>query len=99
MSDYYKKLTIGPRHAQLNWTNAIVTLHDLQCQCDDPLCHTIETIVNQEKSLKFSKGLSDKIKPCLTTGEDGAVDVVEDFGDDDLERLFAEDATGDTDTG
>lgn len=94
MSDYFKKLTIGPRHAQLNWTNAIVTLHDLQCQCDDPLCHTIETIINQEPSLKFTKNLSTKIKKCLTTGDPGATDVVDEFEDNELERLFAEEDTG-----
>lgn len=97
MSDYYKPLTIGQRHKNLNWTNCICALHDLQCQCDNPLEHTIENIVKQEPNLKFNKELSVKIQKCLTTGDDGPVDAVDGFGDGELEQLFAEDDFGDAD--
>lgn len=99
MSDYFKHITISQRHKDLNWTNAIVHLHDIQCMCNEPLAHTIDTIFKQEPNLPLHQSTKDKIKQCLTTGEDHTTkDVVEEFGDDDLERLFADDDT-EEDTG
>lgn len=102
MSDYYKPLTISRKHKDLNWTNCMVSVHDLQCQCDDPLKHIIFQIINQEPSIKFNKKESQIIQKCLTTGEDHAEDGDDEgFGPGDLEELFREDFTekDTTDTG
>lgn len=94
MTNYYKPLTIGRRHRDLNWINSLVTVHDLQCQCDQPLNHTVIAIFNQEPNLKFNKEDSTLIQKCLTTGDHTGGDVVEEFGGDELETLFADDVFG-----
>lgn len=99
MSKFYKPITLSAKHKQLNWINGLVSIHDLQCQCDHPLQHTIIGIIDQEPSLKFDEEDSKKIQKCLTSGDPGTEDVVDAFGDGELEALFAEDDTGEDDTG
>ena len=92
MSDYYKPITLSKKHRDLNWINGLVHLHDLQCMCDHPLPHTIDTILTKEPNLPLLNSTKEKIKQCLTTGDAPTTqDVVEDFGDDELEKLFAGD--------
>nr|QDA34218.1 ORF2 [TTV-like mini virus] len=99
MSDYWRKITLGPRAQQTNWMNSLVTGHDLYCQCDDPLKHIILTIVEREPTLKFNKEESLKIQKCLTTGDEGPTDTVDTFGGDELEKLFDQDVFGEEDAG
>ncbi len=99
MSDYYKPITLSRKHKNLNWVNGLVHLHDMQCMCNEPLAHTIDTIVTQEPNLQLRQETQQKLQKCLTTGEDHTTaDVVEDFGDGELEALFAGDDIED-DTG
>ncbi len=89
MSRYYKPVTFTAKHRKLDWINAITALHDIYCACNDPLKHTITGIIEQEPSLQFDKEDSTKIQKCLTTGDgDHGEDVVEGFGDGELEKLF-----------
>ncbi len=50
---------LNTKNSNLDWINLIAGLHDLQCDCTEPLKHTIEEIHKQEPSLQPSK--------CLTT--------------------------------
>ncbi|AYJ72781.1 MAG: hypothetical protein [Anelloviridae sp.] len=90
MSDYYKQPTWSLKHKNLNFINAIVGVHDLYCMCEDSLKHTVTAIIKQEPSLRFNKEESKQIQQCLTTGDHGE-DIVDDFGDGELERLFEKD--------
>lgn len=99
MTSYYKKPTISTKHGELNFLNTCVSVHDLHCYCDTPLQHLIGTIIEREPNIKFDKATSEKLQKCLTTGD---ADVLDDFGDGELENLFAEDfpdgdAAGDDD--
>lgn len=73
----------------------MVSIHDLWCYCDNPLKHIILGILEQEPTLNFDQEDSKKIQKCLTTG--GGEDVLDDFGDGELEKLFAEDDIDTTD--
>ena len=99
MTNYYKPLPYSTKHKNLQWINCICGVHDLHCSCDDPLKHTILGIIDQEPSLKFNKEDTKKIQKCLTTGEDHGEDVVEEFGDGELEKLFEEDIGEEDDDG
>lgn len=99
MTNYYKCPPYSQRHKDLNWINSLTAIHDLHCGCNYPLQHTITGIIKQEPTLKFNKEDSDLIKKCLTTGDPGTEDVVDGFGDGELEKLFEgdfgeEDTTG-----
>lgn len=98
MSKYYKPIQLGYKHKNLNWINTEVAVHDLHCQCDDPLKHIIIGIIQQEPSLKFDKEESKLIQQCLTTSEDTG-DAVDTLGEGDLDALFAQDVFGEKDTG
>lgn len=78
--------------------NALVTLHDLNCQCDEPLQHTIDLIINKEPNIIFKPETTEKLKKCLTTTAPTTEDVVDDFGDGELEKLFDQDTFGEEDT-
>lgn len=84
------------KQLKLQWTNNIVSVHDLLCRCDNPLEHTIDNLLQQEPNLRFSEETKKKLQKCLTTTDDGekdgpAADDIIDHGD--LETLFAEDFT------
>lgn len=89
MTNYYKPITLSTKHKNLNWVNSICAIHDLQCQCDNPLGHTIIQILKQEPELKFTQEDKNLIQKCLTTGDHG--DALDGFGDGELEALFAQD--------
>ncbi|AUD10247.1 hypothetical protein QKL33_gp1 [Torque teno mini virus SHA] len=93
MTNYYKQPTWSEKHKHLDWINTICAVHDLRCACDQPLHHTIIGIIKQEPTIKFNKEDTKIIQPCLTGGDQDTGDVVDGFGDDELERLFAEDTT------
>ncbi len=89
------------RQKKLQWINSICHLHDTNCDCPNPLEHTVGLLFEQEPELKFLPPERDLIKKCLTTTvtdtkeEDGDPD---DIGEGDLDALFkedfGEDATG-----
>ena len=98
MTNYYKQIQWSQKHKDLNFVNSICSNHDLWCCCNDPLKHTIITILKQEPTIKFDKEDSKIIQKCLTTTEDGGDgDVLDGFGDGELEKLFGEDI-GEEDT-
>lgn len=84
MSDY-----VPPRYTKkqlnLQTVNCYVGIHDLNCNCKEPLKHIIQQITSQEPSLK----------PWLATttedigNQDGERDI-DGFAPGELERLFAE---------
>lgn len=83
----FKPIKTSLKNRKLDWMNTIVHIHDLQCGCEEPLQHTVKEIFAQEPS----------IKKCLTTGEDPITEEDAGFGPGDLEKLFAEDTTGEDD--
>lgn len=90
MSDYVPP-NYTKRQLDLQNVNAYVHIHDLNCQCKEPLKHIIKQITTQEPT----------IKPWLATitAEDGHQDGdadIDHFGPGELESLFAEDAAEDT---
>lgn len=85
MSDY-----VPPRYTKkqltLQTVNSYVSIHDLNCNCKEPLKHIINQITEQEPSLK----------PWLATttedtGDQNGDGDIDGFGPGELERLFAED--------
>lgn len=96
MSSIWKKPTFGPRQLENQWMNNIYCSHDLWCHCEDPPLHLLAIINRNSKAPKPEKEIIN-IK-CLLTGEGGTENHgEEDAGleDGELERLFAEDGTGD----
>lgn len=81
---FSKPLPYNKKQQKLNFVNLIVSAHDLCCGCNDPLKCSVETIYEQEPSIK---------QKCLTTTTGATQDGEEEdgFGDGDLEALFAED--------
>ncbi|AXQ65918.1 MAG: hypothetical protein [Anelloviridae sp.] len=93
----YIPTSSSTRRKNLDFTNAVASLHGLVCDCTQPLEHSIDIIVNQEPNLKFNNKTSEKLKKCLTT-DDGptAADAIDGLNEGELENLFAEDITEDT---
>ncbi len=84
----FKPIKTSLKNRKLDWINTIVHIHDLQCRLvKNLLQHTVKEIFAQEPS----------IKKCLTTGEDPITEEDAGFGPGDLEKLFAEDTTGEDD--
>lgn len=86
MSSRYVRPTLSAKNRNLDWINCIVQVHNLQCQCDTPLEHTVEEILIQEPNLQFNKP-----EKCLGTTKDLSTADVDAFGDGDLEKLFEQD--------
>ncbi|AAL11041.1 ORF2 [Torque teno mini virus 8] len=99
MSTRYIPTKDSHRQKNLKWLNFVTHAHDIFCDCDSPLQHTVANILIQEPNIKFNTQEKDLLKKCLgeTTTTEGAGDP-EGFGDGDLERLFTEDF-GEEDTG
>lgn len=78
--------------------NNFVGNHDLICMCNEPAFHCLKILINQLQPELSTENKNQLIK-CLgsTTTEEGNGEK-EDHGLEDLEKLFAEDPTGD-DTG
>lgn len=86
------------KNDQIQWINTLVHLHDLQCDCDGPLEHTVLAINKQEKHLRFTDQEKKQLEKWLTTTEKHGTPDVDGFGDGDLEALFAEDIGEEKDT-
>lgn len=86
-----KKLT-------LEFTNGVVHLHDLICDCPHQIEHSIQLLLTQEPNLKFNEKTSTQLKKCLTGTEDAVTvqDALDGLNPGDLDALFAEDVTEDT---
>lgn len=100
MNNYYVKPKTSVKAQRLARTNAYVSIHDLHCDCQQPLQHIITDIILQEPSLKSDDKFKHYLTQCLGTTQDGdTVKEEEDIlGDVDLERFFDADF-GEEDTG
>lgn len=81
---FSKPVPYNKKQQKLNFVNLIVSAHDLCCGCKNPLKCSVNTICEQEPSIK---------QECLTTITGDTQDGGEEdgFGAGDLEALFAED--------
>lgn len=100
MNNYYVKPKTTQKAQRLARTNAWTAIHDLHCDCNQPLQHIITDILQQEPSLKNDEKFKQNIQQCL--GITGAGDTQKEeediLGDVDLERFFDADFT-EEDTG
>lgn len=93
-----KPTKINSRYNNLQWMNTIVSLHDMRCECNDPLEHTVLQIFHQEKQLRFTKEEQKIFQTCLTIPGEGSTEEEDAFGAGDLENLFSEPFGEDEDT-
>lgn len=86
MSEYVPP-NYSKRQLNLQMVNCYTAIHDLNCNCEKPLVHIIKQIEEQEPTVK-------KWRDSTTTdaGSHTGGDVVDDFGPDELEKLFEQDA-------
>lgn len=87
------------RQKKLKWTNGIVTLHDIYCDCCNPITHTIVELFAREPVQQFSAPEKQLIEKCLSGEDRTAITHEEDIvGEGDLDALFEgpfeEDHTG-----
>ncbi len=61
----YQPLKHNTKNAQIQWVNTLVHIHDLQCNCNDPLEHTTTTIFRQEPNLRFTDHEKNLLKDAL----------------------------------
>lgn len=84
MSDY-----VPPRYTtrqkNLQHVNCYVGIHDISCNCTEPLKHIIKQIISQEPTIK--PWLATITEDAGTPDGEGDIDG---FGPGELERLFAE---------
>lgn len=79
------------KELQLKFTNILHHLHDLACECNQPLLHSTKLILtklNPELTTEERK----QLQKCLGSTQEGDATGAEDidFGED-LETLFADD--------
>lgn len=93
MSKRYIPTKDNHRQKKLKWINGICHLHDIHCDCNNPLEHSIAEILLQEPEIKFNNQERDLLKKCLsTTTEEDRATTDAGFGDvEDLDALFTED--------
>lgn len=85
------------KQIQSDWKNLIVHIHDNICSCDDPIEHTIHNLTTNPKELRLKESTKKQLQQCLTTTEDHTEeDVIDGFGDGELDALFAQDTEEDT---
>lgn len=89
---YQQPCKYSKNQLNLQQVNTYVQIHDLNCGCETPLQHIIFQILQQEPSLKEDKNFKENLEKCLSTGTGGTDPTgdIDDIGDGDLERLFAE---------
>lgn len=86
------------KQLQLQFVNCLVSTHDIKCSCNGPLEHIVLDIFKQERNLRFNSQEKQFIQTCLTTTEDvPGGNIIDELGEDELERLFEND--GDQDDG
>ena len=100
MNNYYVKPKSSQKAQRLARTNAYTSIHDLHCDCNQPLQHIITDIIQQEPSLKNDEKFIKNLQQCLgiTPVGDTAEEEKDILGDVDLERFFDADF-GEEDTG
>lgn len=101
MSNRFKQPQTTIRGKKIQWMNLLTHCHDVFCECDNPITHTITLIFEQEKEFKFTPQERDLIQSCLTgetTGTDHGDKEEDVFGDGVLEDLFKESTGDDEDT-
>lgn len=80
------------RQKELKWLNGITHLHDIYCNCYNPLTHTATFILEKERKHNFSAPEKQILQQCLT-GEDHTVataDTEDNLEEGDLDTLFQE---------
>lgn len=82
MSDYVPT-KFSPKQLNLQHVNTYVNVHDLTCDCQQPLKHIIKQIVQQEPSLK------PWLATIADTGDPAGEKDIDGFEPGELERLFA----------
>ncbi len=100
MSIRYKPTKDNHRCKKIKWLNFITHAHDMLCDCDSPLQHTIAEILTAEPDIKFNNQERDLLKKCLGEGDTttAAADTLAEIGDVDIDDLFSKDI-GEDDTG
>lgn len=87
-----------PTKYQLNqWINCCVGIHDLICDCHHPTKHLITHLFSKQEEYQVTPEEKKNIEKCLTTTEGNGTTTLtgdDDFDAGDLERIFAEDTTG-----
>ncbi len=80
---------------QLKFINCVMGIHDLKCECSNPLFHSTNILLKQ-LAPELQKQEKQQLKKCL--GEEDTTNAEEDIGltTGDLEQLFAEDDDGAT---
>lgn len=79
------------KQKRLQFTNAVVTIHDFCCDCDHPVTCSTKQLLAQVKE-EITAEEKKEIEKCLgdsTAAKDGEDDGLH-FGDD-LETIFADD--------
>lgn len=82
----------------MKFTNKVTHLHNIICNCPQPLKHNIQLLINQEPNLKFNKKTSNQLKKCLTTKKKPttAADALDGLTPGDLDALFTKNNTANT---
>lgn len=73
------------------FVNCIANLHDLTCDCNKPIIHSLQIIIEDLKP-NLTTEEKNQLKECL--GEDTKEDIIAADGlhfGDDLEKLFEDD--------
>lgn len=79
------------RQQNLKFTNAVTHLHGLICECEEPVVHSLQILLDQT-SKELTPNQQKQLQKCLGTTQEDVATAADglDFGDD-LEQLFAED--------
>lgn len=91
MSKLLNPTKLTEKQQILQNVNLFTSIHDLSCQCENPLRCIILQIYSQEKGLKINP---EEIKQWLTSTAAGETTTGEEetFAGEDLDALFADDA-------
>lgn len=75
---------------QLQFINCVINVHDLKCECQNPLFHATRILLKQ-LAPEITQQEKQQLQQCL--GDPATTTTVEDTGFDtgDLEKLFGED--------
>lgn len=78
--------------------NCAVNCHDLCCGCETPTKHLGIILLKASNPESFTKQEKEEIQQCLgTTTEENITEDDPGFGEGELERLFSEENTTNTD--
>lgn len=80
------------RYKKLQWKNAVFHIHDLVCDCQKGIKHTLLLLTEDKEEIKITKEENKQIQQCLTITEkdtteedlilDGELAALFDNGDD-----------------